>query len=164
MATGMIINTLIEAFFMPNCANFSELIRTGQPRLRAPQADRHAVPGLVREARPAERCAISCCRWPCWATPAVSSAGRPLSTSPCTSVWSSVGVAFFYSLMVVLASTSVWFGRNQGLYEFWFYITIFARYPRDFYVWRLVAAGLLRLAFSYRRCRSCSSSPCRPRW
>src|SRR4029078_10004979 len=29
MATGMIINTLIEAFFMPNCANFSELIRTG---------------------------------------------------------------------------------------------------------------------------------------
>ena len=29
MATGMIINTLIEVFFMPNCANFSELIRTG---------------------------------------------------------------------------------------------------------------------------------------
>src|SRR5579872_6436194 len=29
LATGMIINALIEAFFMPNCANFSELIRTG---------------------------------------------------------------------------------------------------------------------------------------
>src|SRR5437868_4851188 len=28
MATGMIVNTLIEAFFMPNCANFSELVRT----------------------------------------------------------------------------------------------------------------------------------------
>ncbi|MDQ3332906.1 MAG: ABC-2 family transporter protein, partial [Planctomycetota bacterium] len=29
MATGMLTNALVEAFFMPNCANFSELIRTG---------------------------------------------------------------------------------------------------------------------------------------
>ena len=29
MATGMLMNAVIEAFFMPNCANFSELIRTG---------------------------------------------------------------------------------------------------------------------------------------
>ncbi|HUG92620.1 MAG TPA: ABC-2 family transporter protein, partial [Planctomycetaceae bacterium] len=42
-------------------------------------------------------------------------------------------VAFFYSLMIVLASTSIWFGRNQGLYDFWFYVTVFARYPRSIY-------------------------------
>ena len=35
-----------------------------------------------------------------------------------------VGVAILYSLMLLLASTSVWFGRNTGLYDFWFYITI----------------------------------------
>ena len=29
LATGMLINSLVETFFMPNCANFSELIRTG---------------------------------------------------------------------------------------------------------------------------------------
>ncbi|HID21981.1 MAG TPA: hypothetical protein EYP14_06225, partial [Planctomycetaceae bacterium] len=29
MATAMLINALVETFFMPNCANFSELIRTG---------------------------------------------------------------------------------------------------------------------------------------
>ena len=29
MATGMLINALVEALFMPNMANFSELIRTG---------------------------------------------------------------------------------------------------------------------------------------
>jgi ABC-2 type transport system permease protein len=58
------------------------------------------------------------------------------------------GVTFFYSLMIVLASTSIWFGRNQGLYEFWFYITIFARYPRDIYGGS-PAGELLRLAFSY---------------
>ena len=25
MATGMLINAIVETFFMPNCANFSEL-------------------------------------------------------------------------------------------------------------------------------------------
>ena len=29
MATGMLINAIVEMFFMPNCAHFSELIRTG---------------------------------------------------------------------------------------------------------------------------------------
>ncbi|MGB0741569.1 MAG: ABC-2 family transporter protein, partial [Planctomycetaceae bacterium] len=27
----------------------------------------------------------------------------------------------------------LWFGRNQGLYDFWFYLTIFAQYPRSIY-------------------------------
>jgi ABC-2 type transport system permease protein len=44
-----------------------------------------------------------------------------------------VGVAFFYSLMIAMASTSIWLTRNQGLYDFWFYITVFARYPRSIY-------------------------------
>ena len=48
-------------------------------------------------------------------------------------VFVAVGVTFFYSLMLMLASTSVWFGRNTGLYDFWFYVTIFARYPREIY-------------------------------
>ena len=29
MATGMLVNAVVETAFMPNCANFSELIRTG---------------------------------------------------------------------------------------------------------------------------------------
>src|SRR5262249_40507249 len=59
-----------------------------------------------------------------------------------------LGVAFFYSLMIMLASTSIWLGRNQGLYEFWFYITVFARYPRNIYGGS-VAGDLLRIGFSY---------------
>ena len=35
--------------------------------------------------------------------------------------------------MVTLAATSVWLGRNQTLYDFWFYITNFARYPMEMY-------------------------------
>ena len=43
------------------------------------------------------------------------------------------GVAIMYSLMIALASTSIWLGRNQTLYNFWFYITNFARYPMEIY-------------------------------
>ena len=43
------------------------------------------------------------------------------------------GVAILYSLMIALAATSVWLGRNQTLYEFWFYITNFSRYPMEIY-------------------------------
>jgi ABC-2 type transport system permease protein len=43
------------------------------------------------------------------------------------------GVAIMYSLMISLASTSIWLGRNQTLYDFWFYITNFARYPMEIY-------------------------------
>ena len=43
------------------------------------------------------------------------------------------GVAILYSLMITLAATSVWLGRNQSLYNFWFYITNFSRYPMEIY-------------------------------
>src|SRR5260221_14313968 len=29
LATGLFVNSLVQAFFMPNCEEFSELIRTG---------------------------------------------------------------------------------------------------------------------------------------
>ena len=35
--------------------------------------------------------------------------------------------------MIVLAATSIWLGRNQSLYDFWFYITNFSRYPMEIY-------------------------------
>ncbi|MEM9701432.1 MAG: ABC-2 family transporter protein, partial [Planctomycetota bacterium] len=56
--------------------------------------------------------------------------------------------AFFYSLMICLAAASVSMGRNTGLYDFWFYVTVFARYPRDIYRGG-PAAALLSAAFTY---------------
>ncbi len=38
-----------------------------------------------------------------------------------------------YSLMIALAATSIWLGQNQTLYDFWFYITNFSRYPMEIY-------------------------------
>lgn len=148
MATGMIINTLIEAFFMPNCANFSELIRTGnldfallkpidtQFLISFEKIDLGALfhllfpLGLLGYA-------LAELGWPIGWTSAAMYVGLVV-----------LGVAFFYSLMIVLAATSVWFGRNQGLYEFWFYITVFARYPRNIYQGS-AAGNILRMVFSY---------------
>src|SRR5690606_5286171 len=42
----------------------------------------------------------------------------------------------------------VWFGRNQGLYDFWFYVTIFARYPREIWTGSTTAV-LVQDTFTY---------------
>lgn len=148
MATGMIISTLIEAFFMPNCANFSELIRTGnldfallkpidtQFLISFEKLDLGALCHLIFPLVLLGYALIEL--------------GQPFGPVQAATyvLLIGVGVAFFYSLMIILAATSVWFGRNQGLYEFWFYITVFARYPRNIYEGSL-AANVLRLLFSY---------------
>ncbi len=43
------------------------------------------------------------------------------------------GCAIYYSLMIAMSSTAIWFGRNQSLLDFWFYITNFSRYPMEIY-------------------------------
>ena len=134
MATGMTINTLIEVFFMPNCANFSELIRTGNldfvllkpidPQFLVScgeKLDLGALSNLLLSG--------SLLYW------GVSHLDQGITLGQAFAYCGLivVGVATFYSLMISLAALSVFFGRNQGLYDFWFYITIFARYPRDIY-------------------------------
>ena len=57
------------------------------------------------------------------------------------------GVAILYSLTIVLAATTVWLGRNQSIYEFWFYITNFSRYPLEIYNGPLGTP--LRMAFTF---------------
>jgi ABC-2 type transport system permease protein len=148
MATGMLVNTLIEAFFMPNCSNFSELIRTGnldfallkpidtQFLISFEKFDFAAMCHLILP--------LSLLGY------ALVQMGHPPGAIDVVMYIGliGVGVAFFYSLMIVLASCSVWMGRNQGLYEFWFYITVFARYPRNIYGGSR-AGDILRVVFSY---------------
>ncbi|TWT57306.1 hypothetical protein KOR42_06660 [Thalassoglobus neptunius] len=133
MATGMLINALVEAFFMPNCANFSELIRTGDLdfALLKPIDTQFLISfEKVNFAMINQVLLALALLWY-----SISKTGIELSIGRVVTylLLILVGVAFFYSLMIALASTSVWFGRNQGLYDFWFYITIFARYPQGFY-------------------------------
>jgi len=46
------------------------------------------------------------------------------------------GVGIYYSLMIGMASTSIWMGRNRSLLDFWFYVTNFSRYPMEIYTGR----------------------------
>jgi ABC-2 type transport system permease protein len=51
----------------------------------------------------------------------------------CYPLYIVLGVLILYSVMIALAATSIWLGRNQSLYNFWFYITNFSRYPMEIY-------------------------------
>ena len=102
MATGMLINSLVEAFFMPNCANFSELIRTGNLDfvLLKPIDPQFLVSfekmelAMLNQAR-AGLVARGVC-------PGQNRAGRSTRcTRPCTCCSSAVGVTLFYSLMLL---------------------------------------------------------------
>jgi ABC-2 type transport system permease protein len=42
-------------------------------------------------------------------------------------------VAILYSLVIMLAAATILMGRNQSLYDFWFYLTNFSRYPAEIY-------------------------------
>jgi len=148
MATGMLINAIIESLFMPNCANFSELIRTGNldfvllkpidtqflisvEKLNLAMMNQVLLAGALLAY-------------------SISTLGRPVIAVNVLMylLLIATGVLFFYCLMIILASTSVWFGRNQGLYDFWFYVTVFARYPQQIYTGDAVAEAL-RVMFSY---------------
>lgn len=133
MATGMLINGFVEMLFMPNCANFSEQIRTGNLdfALVKPVDSQFFVSFQTVDLSSLVQCILS-----------LGLLTYSLVTSGVTLTVGSVlmyaflvvvAVAFFYSMMIALASAAVFMGRNQGLYDFWFYVTSFARYPGDMY-------------------------------
>lgn len=134
IATTMFVNSLVQALFMPNAQELSELVRTG---------------GLdFVLLKPVDAQFMLSMRKISWSSlgnffialillaySLSQLEGRPAS------VWSFVlypayviaGVAILYSIMITLAATSIWLGRNQSLYDFWFYITNFSRYPMEIY-------------------------------
>lgn len=150
MATGMIINSITETFFLPNCAAFAEAIRTGNLDfiLLKPMDtqflvsfDKIDVSSLSQLLFSVSLLGISL-----W------NLGLPFGPLEVFFYLLLLGasIAFLYSLMITLAALSVWFGRNQGLYDFWFYVTIFARYPRDIYRGGHIWGGeVLYAVFSY---------------
>ena len=139
LATTWLINSLVQTFFMPNAQEFSELIRTGNLdfALLKPIDTQFLVTfqrmewsSLVNVVAGLVLLSISL-----WNL--TTRAEQPLVLNPIMIIlyplYILCGVAILYSLMIALASTSIWLGRNQSLYNFWFYITNFARYPMEIY-------------------------------
>lgn len=149
MATGMLINAFVEALFMPNFANFSELIRTGDFdfALLKPidtqfliSFERVDLSDLVQVALAGSLLWYSLSRTEVEITFAMAATYIMLL---------GFGVAFYYCMMITLASTSVWFGRNQGLYDFWFYVTVFGRYPQNIFRTGRPAGEVIWFGFSF---------------
>ena len=139
LGTIWIINGLMQTFFMGNFDEFSEMIRSGnldfallkpidtQFLISFPKINWSQLPntglgfGLVvysvvlLAGQPEKHLHIS----------AFSILGFLLFVA--------CGLAVMYSVMIALSSTSIWLGRNQNLYDFWFYITNFYRYPMEIY-------------------------------
>ncbi|MCH2127153.1 MAG: ABC-2 family transporter protein [Pirellulaceae bacterium] len=139
LSTTMFINTFVQAFFMPNAQEFSELIRRGNLDFALLKPiDTQFLISLSKVEWSA--CANFMAAgvlfifsvWQLMARPE-----NPLSLSWFAIVlylfYLACGVVILYSLMISLAATSIWLGRNQSLYNFWFYITNFARYPMEIY-------------------------------
>jgi ABC-2 type transport system permease protein len=153
LATTMMINSLVQTFFMPNAEEFSELIRTGNLDFALLKPiDTQFLVSLQR----VDWSSLSnfVLAWVLLAYSLVQMTTRPVDPLPLR-VWMVVaypvyvacGVAILYSLMISLAATSIWLGRNQSLYDFWFYITNFSRYPMEIYEGRIGTP--LRLLFTF---------------
>ncbi|MDX1947848.1 MAG: ABC-2 family transporter protein [Pirellulaceae bacterium] len=139
LATTMLVNSLVQAFFMPNCEDLSELIRTGGLDF-----------ALLKPIDTQFLISLEKIDWSSFANfvaglvlLVVSLVQMGLSRSPPPEIgpvtiflyvfYVLCGVAILYSLMIALSATSIWLGQNRSLYDFWFYITNFSRYPMEIY-------------------------------
>jgi len=148
IATSMFINSVVQMFFMTNADEFSELIRTGGLDF-----------ALVKPIDTQFLVSLRKVEWASIANFLVAAAlmvyALPRVTGFQFTVWQVLlyplyvlaGIGILYSLTIVLAAASVWLGRNSSIYDFWFYITTFSRYPMEIYSGPV--GGWLRWGFTF---------------
>ena len=133
LATTLLVNSLVQALFMTNADEFSELIRNGSLDFALLKPiDTQFLVSLQRidwSALANFLFGLFLLGYALWRLDC-----RPgLVPAMLYPVYVACGVAILYALMISLSATSVWLGRNQTLYDFWFYITNFSRYPMEIY-------------------------------
>jgi ABC-2 type transport system permease protein len=125
---------MLETFFLSNCGEFSELVRSG---------DLDFV--LLK---PMDEQFLVTCRDVDWTTvPNVflGSAVMVFSLRAMDWPFDPVRVGLFlvlflcslgmaYSFLLMLASSAVWMVRNQSLFELWWLFTTLVRYPREIFM------------------------------
>jgi ABC-2 type transport system permease protein len=124
---------LIETFFLENCNAFADLVRSGD-------LDFYLL-------KPIDEQFLISCRDIDWSTaPNVLMGAGVMVLSLIQMDWTvdllrlavflvmlACGTAIAYSFLLLLTSTSVYFVRNQSLYEMWWLATSLMRYPRDIF-------------------------------
>src|SRR5262245_54808049 len=134
IATSMFINSIVQMFFMTNADEFSELIRTGglDFALLKPIDTQFLISLRRVEWASLANFVVAAVLMAC-ALPRVADLEITAWRVIAYLVYVAGGVGILYSLTIVLAAASVWLGRNTSIYDFWFYITTFSRYPMEIY-------------------------------
>jgi ABC-2 type transport system permease protein len=147
LGTALLINSVVQALVMTNADDLSELVRTGGLDfvLLKPMDAQFLVSFVRFDWSSMGNVALG-------AGVAIYGLAR-LHYLPGAMelalylLYVGCGIAIYYSLMIALAATSVWLGRNQSLLDFWFYLTNFSRYPMEIY--RGPWGTPLRVAFTF---------------
>jgi len=124
---------LIETLFLENASEFADLVRSGD-------LDFYLL-------KPIDEQFLISCRNIDWSTAANVLMGTALMIIALVQmdwVFNPLRIVLFvlmflcglglaYSFLLMLTSTSVWFMRNQSLYELWWLFTSLMRYPREIF-------------------------------
>jgi len=133
LSTTLLINSVVHAFFMTNADEFGELIRTGSLdfALLKPMDTQFLVSFRRIEWSSLGNAfvGLALLGYSLWRLGYAPSAAEMILYL----FYLACGIVILYSLMFSLAATSIWLGRNQTLFDFWFYITNFSRYPMEIY-------------------------------
>ncbi len=125
------LGSLIETFFLSNCSEFADLVRSGD-------LDFFLL-------KPIDEQFLVTCRSVEWSTvPTVFLGTAIMGFALYEMNWVLnpgqvllfllvfvCGVAIAYGFLLLLTSTSVWLVRNQSLWELWWLFTSLMRYPRE---------------------------------
>src|SRR4051812_43109075 len=127
------LNGIIETFFLENCNDFAELVRTGdldflllrpideQFLISFRRIDWGTGPNVLMGAA-VMAVALANMHW----QPDPTRVAAFLVTFACS-------VSIAYSFMLILTAVSVWMVRNQNLMEMWWLFTSLARYPKEIF-------------------------------
>jgi ABC-2 type transport system permease protein len=133
VATGLIINSIVQAIFMPSAEELTEMVRTGGlDAVLVKPLDAQFLLSMHRVEFSAFANGIVGVMLLAWAV-------ARFETPPPPVAWGIYpmlvlgGVAILYSFVIMLAAATIHMGRNQSLYDFWFYLTNFSRYPAEIY-------------------------------
>jgi ABC-2 type transport system permease protein len=132
-STGLIINALGQMLFMTNIDELTDMIRTGElDFLLLKPIDTQFLVSLKRIEWSSAGNFLVGVGFLAFSLVKLADAPGVLQ-AVLFLVYLACGLAIYYSLMISLGASTVWMGRNLTLYDFWFYITTFSRYPMEIY-------------------------------
>ncbi len=124
---------LLECLFVENCNQFSEWVRTGELDFF-----------LLKPVD--EQFLVSCKRFDWSTAPNVLMGAGVMIFALYELGWTfqwwpllqflvllGAGTAMLYGFLIILTSLSIWFMRNQSLFEMWWLFTTLMRYPREIF-------------------------------